>query len=61
MVKSTFHALDDVDVVLWLVEMGRWTSAEEHILRRAGRSKVTRVSWWPTRRIKLTGRSKSAF
>ena len=31
MVKSTFHALEDVDVVLWLVEMGRWTAVEEHI------------------------------
>jgi len=31
MVKSTFHALEDVDVVLWIVEMGRWTSVEEHI------------------------------
>ncbi len=31
MVKSAFHALDDVDLVLWLVEMGRWTQAEEHI------------------------------
>mgnify|MGYP000888384534 FL=1 len=33
MVKSTFHALDDVDLVLWLVEMGHWTATEEHILR----------------------------
>ncbi len=33
MVKSAFHALEDVDLVLWLVEMGRWTPADEHILR----------------------------
>lgn len=33
MVKSAFHALDDVDLVLWLVEMGKWTPADEHILR----------------------------
>lgn len=32
MVKSAFQALEDVDLVLWLVEMGRWTAAEEHIL-----------------------------
>ncbi len=32
MVKSTFHALEDVDLVLWLVEMGHWTAVEEHIL-----------------------------
>ncbi len=32
MVKSTFHALQDVDLVLWLVEMGHWTPVEEHIL-----------------------------
>ncbi|NMB20760.1 MAG: GTPase Era [Firmicutes bacterium] len=33
MVKSTFHALEDVDLVLWLVEMGNWTSVEEHVLQ----------------------------
>jgi GTP-binding protein Era len=33
MVKSAFNALEDVDVVLWLVEMGRWTASEDHILR----------------------------
>ncbi|HKM42969.1 MAG TPA: GTPase Era [Limnochordia bacterium] len=32
MVKSTFRALEDVDLVLWLVEMGSWTAVEEHIL-----------------------------
>ncbi|HHT68322.1 MAG TPA: GTPase Era [Firmicutes bacterium] len=32
MVKSTFNALEDVDLVLWLVEMGRWTTVEQHIL-----------------------------
>lgn len=32
MVKSTFHALEDVDLILWLVEMGHWTKVEEHIL-----------------------------
>lgn len=32
MVKSAFHALEDVDLVLWLVEMGRWTPVEEHVL-----------------------------
>ncbi|NMB00206.1 MAG: GTPase Era [Firmicutes bacterium] len=32
MVKSAFKALDDVDIVLWLVEMGKWTAADEHIL-----------------------------
>lgn len=32
MVKSTFYALEDVDLVLWLVEMGRWTTVEDHIL-----------------------------
>lgn len=32
MMKSTFAALEDVDVVLWIVEMGQWTTTEEHIL-----------------------------
>lgn len=32
MVKSAFQALEDVDLVLWLVEMGKWTVSEEHIL-----------------------------
>lgn len=32
MVKSTFRALEDVDVVLWLVEMGNWTVTDQHIL-----------------------------
>ena len=32
MVKSTFNALEDVDLVLWLVEMGRWITVEQHIL-----------------------------
>lgn len=32
MVKSAFRALDDVDLVLWLVEMGQWTVTDEHIL-----------------------------
>lgn len=31
MVKSTFKALDDVDLVLWLVEMGKWTTVDSHI------------------------------
>ena len=33
MVKSAFRALEDIDVVIWLVEMGSWTAADEHILR----------------------------
>lgn len=33
MVKSAFKALEDIDVVVWLVEMGRWTVTDEHILR----------------------------
>ena len=32
MVKSAFQALEDVDLVLWLVEAGRWTAADDHIL-----------------------------
>lgn len=32
MVKSTFRALEDVDLVLWLVEMGNWTVTDQHIL-----------------------------
>ncbi len=32
MMKSTFRALEDVDLVLWLVEMDHWTKVEEHIL-----------------------------
>lgn len=32
MVKSALQALEDVDVVLWLVEAGRWTAADNHIL-----------------------------
>lgn len=32
MMKSAFAALEDVDVVLWIVEMGQWTTTEEHIL-----------------------------
>ncbi|MFY9493778.1 MAG: GTPase Era [Limnochordia bacterium] len=32
-VKSAFRALEDIDVVIWLVEMGSWTAADEHILR----------------------------
>lgn len=31
MVKSALQALEDVDVVLWLVEAGRWTAADNHI------------------------------
>ena len=32
MVKSAFQALDDVDLVLWVVEAGRWTVSDEHIV-----------------------------
>ncbi len=32
MMKSAFRALEDVDLVLWLVEAGQWTITEEHIL-----------------------------
>lgn len=32
MVKSALQALEDVDVVLWLVEAGRWAAADNHIL-----------------------------
>lgn len=32
MVQSAFRALADVDLVLWLVEMGNWTRTDEHIL-----------------------------
>lgn len=32
MVKSAFQALEDVDVVLWIVEMGQWTTTDQHIL-----------------------------
>ena len=32
MMKSAFQALEEVDVVLWLVEMGAWTAVDEHIL-----------------------------
>lgn len=32
MVKSAFQALEDVDLVLWLVEAGKWTTADNHIL-----------------------------
>jgi len=39
MVKSAFHALDDVDLVLWLVEIGKWTPADEHILRELAEGK----------------------
>lgn len=37
MVKSTFHALDDVDLVLWIVEMGQWTANDQHILGELAR------------------------
>ncbi|HHT73121.1 MAG TPA: GTPase Era [Firmicutes bacterium] len=33
MVESALSALNEVDAVLWLVEMGNWTKADEHILR----------------------------
>lgn len=36
MVRSAFRALEDIDVVVWLVEMGRWAAADEHILRELG-------------------------
>lgn len=36
MVKSTFRALEDIDVVVWLIEMGQWAIADEHILRELG-------------------------
>lgn len=32
MVKSAFQALEDVDVVLWIVEMGQWTVTDQHVL-----------------------------
>lgn len=32
MVKSAFQALDDVDLVLWVVEAGRWKASDEHIV-----------------------------
>lgn len=32
MVKSAFQALEDVDLVLWLVEAGKWAPADQHIL-----------------------------
>lgn len=32
MVKSAFRALEDVDLVLWLVEMGRWDKVDEYLL-----------------------------
>lgn len=32
MVKSAFQALEDVDLVLWLVEAGNWTLVDDHIL-----------------------------
>lgn len=32
MVKSAFQALEDVDLVLWLVEAGVWAPADNHIL-----------------------------
>lgn len=32
MMKSAFQALEDVDVVLWLVEMNEWTKNDQHIL-----------------------------
>jgi GTP-binding protein Era len=32
MVNSAFQALEDVDLVLWLVEAGKWTTADNHIL-----------------------------
>lgn len=32
MVKSAFQALEDVDLALWLVEAGKWTTADNHIL-----------------------------
>lgn len=32
MVQSTFRALSEVDLVLWLVEMGNWTRTDEHIV-----------------------------
>ncbi len=33
MVETALSALNEVDVVLWLVEMGSWTGADDHILR----------------------------
>jgi GTP-binding protein Era len=36
MVKSAFQALEDVDVVLWIVEMGHWTVTDQHILGELG-------------------------
>ena len=35
MVESALSALNEVDAVLWLVEMGNWTKADEHILPAA--------------------------
>ncbi len=32
MVKAAVDSLEGVDAVLWLVEMGRWTKADDHIL-----------------------------
>jgi len=34
MVQSALNSLSEVDVVLWLVEMGNWTKADDHILRQ---------------------------
>ncbi|NLJ80324.1 MAG: GTPase Era [Firmicutes bacterium] len=36
MVKNAFRALEDVDLILWLVEMGSWTRADQHILAELG-------------------------
>ena len=33
MVKLALQSLNEVDAVLWLVEMGNWTKADDHILR----------------------------
>jgi GTP-binding protein Era len=32
MVKTAIESLEGVDAVLWLIEMGSWTKADEHIL-----------------------------
>ena len=43
MVESALSALNEVDAVLWLVEMGNWTKADEHIPTRAAASYAAHI------------------
>lgn len=56
--RNAVAALADVDIVLWVVESGRWTSADDEVARRIAQRKPKRLAIALNKVDRITNKAK---